>query len=334
MSRHKNEKKKDPALPWKVATAFLLIGFIISAYFAITPNTQKIAINHVSQACAISDVQKVIDFINQNFVRPGTKASVMNYSDEDVCWITTEYQGRQIPVILKEGNVLVVPYNIINIEEAQKRLKEQKKEMEKSVPKTEKPEVKLFIMSFCPYGRQAAESMVSVYKLLKDKADIRVHYVIYPSDYYKGREKDYCIDSYCSMHGLKETIEDVREICIAKLYGWDIYWNYMEKQLKSCDFNNIDTCWKSVAGEVGIDTAKIEACVEANATAYLKQEYELNKQYSVTGSPTIFINNVSYTGQRTPEAFKQAICSAFVEAPEECFQELSQTASTSAGKCG
>lgn len=334
MSKHKKEKKKDPALFWKITTAFLLIAFIISTYFAFMPKEQKTSVAKISQACAISDVQKVIEFINQNFVKPGTKASVINYSEENICWITTEYQGNHIPVILKQRNVLVLPYNVIDIEKTQRELEEQRKKAEQNIPKTEKPEVKLFIMSFCPYGRQAAEAMINVYKLLKDRADIKVHYVIYPSDYYKGREEQYCIDSYCAMHGLKELKENLREMCIAKLYGWDVYWSYMEKQLKNCDFNNIETCWKTVAQEVGIDTAKIEECVKVNATAYLKEEYELNKKYGVTASPTIFINNVNYIGQRTPEAFKQAICSAFVEAPEECSQELSQTSSASMATCG
>ncbi|HIQ50179.1 MAG TPA: hypothetical protein EYH56_03225 [Nanoarchaeota archaeon] len=334
MSKHKKQKKKDPVFFWKITSGVLLIAFIISTYFALIPKEQKTVEAKISQACTDSDVQKAIEFINQNFVRPGTKASLINYSEENVCWILTEYKGNHIPVILKQRNVLVLPYNVIDIEETKRKLEEQKKKMEKNIPKTEKPEVKLFIMSFCPYGRQAAEAMINVYRLLKDKADIKVHYVIYPSDYYKGREEQYCIDSYCAMHGLKELKENLREICIAKLYGWDAYWSYMEKQLKSCDYNNIETCWKTVAQEVGIDIAKIEECVKVNATAYLKEEYELNKKYGVTASPTLFINNVTYRGQRTPEAFKQAICIGFINPPKECSQKLSQTSSVSTGKCG
>lgn len=333
--KHEHKKKKDQIYLWKISTFVLLAAFLVSAYFAVIPaKTSEVKAIQMSQVCSAADVEKAIDFINQNFVRAGTRANVINYSSQEMCWITTEYQGNRIPIILKEGSVLVLPYNVIDIEETQKRLEEQRKQIEQQIEKTEKPEVKLFIMSFCPYGRQAAESMVNVYNLLKDKADINVHYVIYPSDYYKGREEDYCIDNYCSMHGIKELTEDVREMCIAKLYGWDMYWKYMAKQLKECNLDNINTCWMSVAQNVGVDTVKIEACVKANATAYLKEEYELNRQYGVSASPTIFINNVSYTGERTPEAFKQAICNAFVEAPEECSQELSQTTSTPSGSCG
>lgn len=332
------EEKKSYAYIWKTLTLAFLIWALAASYFALTSSGVKESknktITQTLQACSQANVQKAIDFINQNLVRPGTKASIMNYSSENICWITTEYQGNKIPVMLKEGNILVLPYNVVNIEETEKRIEEQKKKMEQSINKTEKPEVKLFIMSFCPYGRQAAQAMLPVYRLLKDKAEINVHYVIYPSDYYKGRENQYCIDNYCSMHGIKETVEDVREICMAKIYGWDKFWDYMEIQLKDCSLSNIDTCWKSVAQKVGIDVDKIEACVKANATTYLKQEYQLNKRYGVRGSPTLFINNALYSGERTSEAFKQTICKAFVKPPEECSQSLSQQTTTPKGSCG
>jgi len=59
----------------------------------------------------------------------------------------------------------------------------------------------------------------------------------------------------------------------------------------------------------------------------------LAEQYGVTGSPTLIINGVEYSGSRSSEAYKQAICDAFTTAPSECSQTLSETSSTATGGC-
>jgi len=43
--------------------------------------------------------------------------------------------------------------------------------------KSDKPELKFFVMSFCPYGNQIEDVLRPVYDLLKDKADIIPHYI-------------------------------------------------------------------------------------------------------------------------------------------------------------
>lgn len=44
--------------------------------------------------------------------------------------------------------------------------------------KTDKPEVKFFVMSFCPYGNQAEAGLEPVYQLLKNKVDWRPQYIV------------------------------------------------------------------------------------------------------------------------------------------------------------
>ncbi len=43
--------------------------------------------------------------------------------------------------------------------------------------KSSKPELKFFVMSFCPYGNQAEDTLRPVYDLLKDKADFTPQYI-------------------------------------------------------------------------------------------------------------------------------------------------------------
>ncbi len=54
--------------------------------------------------------------------------------------------------------------------------------------KSQKPELKFFVMSFCPYGNQMEDVLRPVYDLIKDKADITPHYIF---------DKIENLDSYC-----------------------------------------------------------------------------------------------------------------------------------------
>jgi len=54
--------------------------------------------------------------------------------------------------------------------------------------KSQKPELKFFVMSFCPYGNQIEDVLRPVFDLIKDKADITPHYIF---------EKIENLDTYC-----------------------------------------------------------------------------------------------------------------------------------------
>jgi len=60
--------------------------------------------------------------------------------------------------------------------------------------KSQKPELKFFVMSFCPYGNQMEDVLRPVFDLLKDKVDITPHYIFDKIDnldtYCKGRSGD------------------------------------------------------------------------------------------------------------------------------------------------
>ena len=55
-----------------------------------------------------------------------------------------------------------------------------------------------------------------------------------------------------------------------------------------------------------------------------------DEAWDVGGSPTMVINNEVISVSRSPEAYKQAICDAFINPPIECDTVLS-TAATSPG---
>ena len=82
--------------------------------------------------------------------------------------------------------------------------------------------------------------------------------------------------------------------------------------------------------------AKISASASGpEGISLLKADEAASNKNGASGSPTLTINGVTYSGARTPEAYKQAICNSFENAPAECNTTLSTTQVTNAsGWCG
>ncbi len=187
------------------------------------------------------------------------------------------------------------------------------------VPKSDKPEVELFVMSFCPYGVQAESAMKPVVDLLGDKADINVKFIVNV-----GGDTP---DSVQSLHGPPEAMEDLRQTCVRENYDYTTFWNYVSQINENCysiyrDSEAMDACWKAAAEKAGIDVSSVESCLETSSVNIIKQDEATANGYGVTGSPTIVINGQRVSPARTPEGFKQAICNAFTTPPEECQQAL------------
>ena len=188
-----------------------------------------------------------------------------------------------------------------------------------TVPKTDKPKVEAFVMSYCPYGFQMQKAVVPVIELLGAKADITIKWVYY------------------AMHGQTEVQENTRQYCIQKEQA-DKYVKYLRCFVAS---TNTTACQQ----EAGIDTAKMDTCYAAadkefaitdnfnNQSAWLSGRYPqynvdkaANQQYGVSGSPTLIINGVKASVTRSADAVKTAVCNAFNTKPSECGTTLSATA--------
>ncbi len=206
------------------------------------------------------------------------------------------------------------------------------------LPQTERPDVKLFVMSYCPYGLQAQKAFLPAWELLKENTEMGIYFVDY------------------IMHEKKEVDENLTQYCI-------------QKEQRDKIISYLDCFVQAGEGElclaqVGVDLAALDACRQntdqefgvtesyENEDQWLNGRYprflvhsDLNEQFGVKGSPTLVINGtevVSNADQcpadgncfvdpnfvRTPESFKNVVCGAFVEAPEECEQELSDEAPT------
>ena len=275
--------------------------------------------------------QRAIDYINENMLSDGVTAEYADVKEENGMYsFKLVIQGQNYAsYVTKDGALLFaegVPQAII----LDKKLEEEKAAAE--IDKSDRPEVKLFVMSYCPYGLQAQKMYLPVYELLKDKADMGIYFVNY------------------AMHGKAEIDENLRQYCIQKEQN-DKMAAYLkcftaDAKYAECSTEDCTADYGKCLAEAGIDQSKLSSCVAAtdkefNITAdyndkstWVSGVYpkfavndDLNTQYEVQGSPTIIINGKDASdaiSSRSPEKFKQAVCAAFNEQPEECSTVLSE----------
>ncbi len=213
-------------------------------------------------------------------------------------------------------------------------LEEQKRLTMEKLGIGDKPQIDFFVMSYCPYGNQAEEAIEPVYQALKDAANFIPRFVVYSN--YAGGGPNYCIDEeskYCSMHGVQEMREDIRERCVFENEGSDKGFEFMLAMNDQCNYQNADTCYRGVATGLGIDADAIEQCLTENAEKYAQEDLELNQLLGVSGSPTVFVDGMQYNGERTPAGFQAALCAEFEDAPEACASSLSSTQEAATGSC-
>ena len=271
--------------------------------------------------------EKAINYINENqdsFNLQGQTVYFVSATEENSVYKfrlkigEAEYDSY----VTRDGKVLFP--SGIDLEPAPASTQEE--ETPEEIQKSDNPDVKLFVMSYCPYGLQAQKMFLPVYDLLKEKARMGVYFVNY------------------IMHEKQEIDENLKQYCIQKEENGK-YYSYLSCFVKEGDSESCLT-------EAKIDKAKLTACVsETDADYDITEQYndkstwlngnfpkfdvqsDLNEGYGVQGSPTIVINDtVVNVSPRSPEKFKEVVCSAFASPPEECNQTLSdEAASTGIG---
>lgn len=253
--------------------------------------------------------EKVINYIHKNI--PDTEASIIDVAEEKGLYKLRFKLGEQefISYVTKDGKLLFP--QAVDLEATAQE------ESPAEAPQSSIPDVKLFVMSYCPYGLQAEKALLPVWELLKEKANVGIYFVDY------------------IMHGKDEIDENLRDYCIQKEEP-EKFISYLKCFAQDGDF-------EGCLNDVGINRERLVSCVEETDKAFgvtqgyndqsswLNGQYpkfqvnmDLNDQYGVPGSPTLVINGtIVDVAKRSPEGFKAAICEAFDEAPQECSQQLS-----------
>lgn len=254
--------------------------------------------------------EKAVNFINQELLAGQSEASLIEVKNEGSIYrIRIKIgEGEYDSFVSKDGRFL--------FPEGIELTAATTTSSPVAVEKRDNPDVKLFVMSYCPYGLQMQKALLPVYDLLKNKASIGVYFVNY------------------IMHEKKEIDENLRQYCIQKEQK-EKYSAYLGCFVKDGNFENC-------LSETGIDRTKLSKCVsdtdkEFSITAQYNDEStwingnfpkfsvqdDLNNQYGVQGSPTFVINDKVVNAERSPEEIKEIICQAFNSQPQECSQALS-----------
>lgn len=308
MAKKRNFKNENIII---LVLVVVLILSIVTSGFGFSRLVQKFLAKKIAN--------KTIDYINKNLLPEGVKASLIsaNSTSNGLYSIKFKIMEREYDSYVSSDGKLLFPESISLKETAKKT------SSTSEIPKRDKADVKLFVMSFCPYGNEAEEIMKPVVDLLKDKANIKVHYIV-------SKEGT----NYTSLHGEQELNQDVREICVLK-YQPEKFWDFVLTINKKATSDDVDKKWEGIAKEVGLDIQKIKDCVLKEKSSLLDAEIKITDKYGVSGSPTLIINDTIYNGERTANSYKEAICAGFKNQPAECKTKLSNDKKTSsAGGCG
>ncbi|MFA5331444.1 MAG: hypothetical protein WC342_03615 [Methanoregula sp.] len=269
--------------------------------------------------------EKTVQYINANQVTPGTSATLTGVREyRGVYAVDLDYSAQNITVYTTHDCNLLFA-DAINMSTTSARSSTQA-----AVNTSDRPDIELYVMSFCPYGTQAETAMKPVTDLLGADADIHVRYIATVSGS--------TVSSVQSLHGAKEVQEDLRQVCIAQNYP-NLYWEYLEGFDSRCyplsgNSTAMDACRGNLTASFGMDGTAITSCAAGNSSVgTLASDESSGNALGVQGSPTLIINGVTYNGARTPEAYKEAVCNSFNVPPAACSTNLSSEGGASSGGC-
>jgi len=266
--------------------------------------------------------EKAVNFINQNKenLTGGMTASLVSAVEENGLYkIKIKIGENEFESYVSKDGKFLFP-SAINLEPETTKNSQEQNNTAAETQKRDTPDVKLFVMSYCPYGLQSQKMFLPVYNLLKDKVNMGVYFVDY------------------IMHGKQEIDENLRQYCIQKEQK-EKYYNYLSCFVKAGEF-------EKCLSEANINKEKMNSCISQTDKKYkITENYndkntwlngnfprfdiytDLNEKYGVQGSPTIVINDkIVEVNPRSPEKFKEVICNAFNNPPAECSQTLSSDA--------
>jgi hypothetical protein len=140
--------------------------------------------------------------------------------------------------------------------------------------------LEVFVMSQCPFGVMALNSVKEVIENFKGAINLDVHFIAVIGD--DG-------STIYSMHGPAEVEEDIRQLCVIRHYRD----NYQFLDYILCRNKNIrDTNWQACTGENGIDTKMIEDCaVSDEGMKLLREDINIAQELGIRASPTWLVNN-------------------------------------------
>lgn len=306
-----NKKMSKKKLVFVIISGIVLIilGLLV---FKLSPKKSVLSIEEAKS--------KAENFINNNLMLPGTKATIKEISEEYGLYklsidLGSAGVGELIDSYISQDGELFFPQSI-NIKEYEEGSSSSLQESTEVSNKNDKPVIELFVMSHCPYGVQMEKGLIPVLETLGNSVDFTLKF-----------------NSY-AMHDKVELDEEMTQYCIQK-ENKDKLLSYLKCFTKS---GESEPC----LSETGINKASINSCVDAidkeykitesykDQTTWLQGSYPIfpiyeedNTKYGVEGSPTLIINGEMVTAARNPQSLLTLVCSGFNESPDSCQTQLS-----------
>ncbi len=175
----------------------------------------------------------------------------------------------------------------------------------------------LYVMSQCPYGTQAMDAAIEAKNQLGSALELNFEYIFYDQAQYAGQEAEFCHEELCSMHGVSENLGDFVQLCALDQDKDEAF------DMITCMNENagqIPGNWEACAKKTNLDVEKLRTCYEGDQALELARASSAkSKAVNAQGSPTIFMNDVPYSGKRSGDDFVRAACAEYKEErPEAC----------------
>ena len=168
--------KKIPKHNWAIATYIFALLSVVLIITMMTGAGGSLGLT--GNVIGESKMQTLTnDFITTQLA-PG--ATVKDISQESGLYVVQiDMQGQTVPVYFtKDGNFITQGRALIPISASADSTATDNTQQPENIPKTDRPKVDLYVMSFCPYGNLAEDTLLPAYNLLKNKVDFNVHFIV------------------------------------------------------------------------------------------------------------------------------------------------------------
>ncbi|MCA9487946.1 MAG: hypothetical protein KC516_03210 [Nanoarchaeota archaeon] len=308
---HKNHSKKKSSINSKLkSNPWILSTLVFGILAVVLILTNFAAIGQVSKTRAADSVVDYVESVGGSRLE---YSSVNDYGN-NLYQIVIDSEGQEgYLYVTKDGKFAIPQVYPIVVQNTQKTTTTE-------IPKSDVPDVELYIWSYCPYGVTAQSPFADVAELLGDYANFKINL------YYAG-------------HGDFEVEQNKIQACMQEL-NINEYWEYSKAFVETiypvcngdvaCDLEQSTALMNSL----GINSGLVLECVDSMGESLLDADYASAGEAGVTGSPTLVVNGMKVSNvARTAEAFKDAVCSSFTDGnvPEACGETLSSDTTTNTG---
>ena len=206
-----------------------------------------------------------------------------------------------------------------------------------------KVELELFFRSDDKKALSFFEEFVDYSKMMGNKLILKPYYKYsrYVNEQYSNELSDKslypCVKEFrmCTTvnHQLninnprKILMENIRQSCVFKEYGKDIYWNYMMMFGERCanldkpNFN--EDCASKILNLTLIDSEIIKNCMKnmIEKNEKIEEDYNMFQKRKIYSVPDLYINGVPYRGTWLAKYIFKTICSGFLDDNDICASE-------------